>query len=82
MDPSSLRAVTSDKFADIVGPERLYRVDRQLPHLGERVAAVRLHQRRVDVLITHVGQAEHSPPKLEIAMQYRQAAIGLGDQCR
>ena len=68
------------EFTNVVGAQRLHRVDRQLAHLGQRVSPVRLHQRRIDVPIAHVGQAEHSAAKLEVTVQHRKAAVGLGDQ--
>ena len=68
------------ELALIVGAQRLHRLDRQLPHVGQAVGAVRLHQRRIDVPIAEVGQAEHPPAKLEVALEHRQTAVGLGDQ--
>ena len=64
----------------IIGAHRLHRVDRQLPHLGEAVRPVRLHQRRVDVPIAHVGKPEHPLAKREIPMEHGKAAVGLRDQ--
>ena len=68
------------ELALIVGAHRLHRVDRQLSHVGEAVGPVGLHQRRVDVPIAKVGQAEHPPAQLEIALQHRQTAVRLRDQ--
>ena len=68
------------KDSDIFGPERPHRLDRQLTDLGQSIASVRLHQRRINVPITHVGQAEHPPAKLEIAVEDWKPAIGFGDQ--
>src|SRR5690348_17591880 len=48
--------------------------------LFRSVAAVRLHQRRVDVPIAHVRQAEHAAAKFEVAVKHRQAAIGLRNE--
>ena len=66
--------------ANIVRPQRLDRIDRQLAHLREAVGPVGFHQRRVNVPIAHVRQPEHPPAKLEIAVEHGKPPVRLGNQ--
>ena len=64
----------------IFGTERAQRFQRRRPHFRQREAPLVAHQRRIDVVIMEIRQAQHPLPEGEIAMQRRQPPIGLGDQ--
>ena len=64
----------------IVRAERRHRFEHELLGSGQRELDVALDQRRVDVGVAHRRYCEHARAQLEVAVQGRQALVGLGDQ--
>ena len=64
----------------VIRAERLQRLQHGRPHLRHRHLLVELHQRRIDIVIGHVGQLQQLAAQLEIAVQLRQAGVGFADQ--
>ena len=65
----------------VVGAQRRGGGEHHLLALGQRERALAFQQRRIDVVVRQVLDAQHARAQLEVAVQGGQVGIGLRDQC-
>ena len=67
--------------AGVIGAEHLNRCQERLPRRFDRKRRVGLDERRIDIVVAEIIDAEHTSAKLEVPMQHVDTIVGDVNQC-